>query len=81
MPDNQPDSKLRKLYPSLSDEELIVAEEHLEQYTALTARMYDRIQSDPAEYARFRQLVELRRYPEILNLKDGLHPENSANLR
>jgi hypothetical protein len=35
MPNNQPDPELKKLYPSLSDEELIVAEEHLAQYLAL----------------------------------------------
>lgn len=58
---NKPDPRLRKLYPHLSDEEMIIAEENLDAYIELTWNMYQRIRRDPEEYARFKKLVEERK--------------------
>jgi len=58
MSTNQPDPELRKLYPSLSDQELIVAEEKLTEYLGFALRVCNRIRRDPAEYAGFREMVE-----------------------
>ena len=57
----KPDPELRKLYPNLSDEELLEAEENLKGYLEVVLRIYERIRSDPEEYARFKKLVAERK--------------------
>lgn len=49
--------RLHALYPHLSGPELDAAEENFRRYVAITARMYDRIRSDPQAYARFQALT------------------------
>ena len=48
---------LRKLFPHWTEEQLQLAEERLERYLEISYRIYQRIISDPAEYARFQKLV------------------------
>jgi len=57
----EPDSKLRKLYPHLTDEELLESEENLRGYLEVVLRIYERIRKDPEEYARFKKLVAERK--------------------
>ncbi len=54
----EPDPELRKLYPNLTDEQLIEAEENLIGYLEVMMRIYERISSDPAQYAEFRKFIE-----------------------
>jgi hypothetical protein len=54
----EPDSKLRTIYPQLSDEELLIAEEKLDEYLRFTMRMYERIVRDPELYREFKVLTE-----------------------
>lgn len=53
----KPQVTIRDLYPGLTDEELQEADENLERYVELVLRIYERIRSDPAEYARFKSLT------------------------
>jgi hypothetical protein len=48
---------MRLLYPRLSKEELLQAEDNLDQYLLLLLRIYERIKADPESYARFRALT------------------------
>ncbi len=50
-------NEIRKLYPNLTDEELLEAEENLDRYLEHTLRLYERIKNDPVEYARFTKLL------------------------
>src|SRR5580698_8516673 len=56
--DNNVVPTIRDLYPNLSENELAIAEDNLEQYLLLMLRIYERIQADPESYARFRALTE-----------------------
>jgi hypothetical protein len=49
---------IRDLYPDFSEKELAAAEDNLERYLALVLRIYERVQTDPESYARFRALTE-----------------------
>jgi hypothetical protein len=53
----KPAPTLRALYPHLTDEELRVAQDTLEQYIALVLRIYERVAADPAGYAHLRSLL------------------------
>jgi hypothetical protein len=55
--------ELRDLYPTLSDEELMRAEENLKRYVESTLGLYERITSDPDAYARFQALTASIRNP------------------
>jgi hypothetical protein len=48
---------IRDLFPSLPDDKLAQIEDAVEQYLALVIRIYERIRSDPMEYAKFRRLT------------------------
>lgn len=49
---------IRDLYPDLTESELTIAGDNLEQYLLLMLRIFERIQSDPKSYAQFRALTE-----------------------
>ena len=55
---NEPDPKIRTLYPGLSEEDLLVARRRLSEYAELALRMYRRIASDPDQYRKLRTLTE-----------------------
>ena len=48
----------RDLYPHLTEHELQIGENNLEQYLLLVLRIYERICVEPESYARFRALTE-----------------------
>jgi hypothetical protein len=50
----EPDPMLRKLYPNLSDEELLNAEEKFDEYLEFTVRLHRRIATDPETYQKFK---------------------------
>ena len=58
---NEPDPKLRTVYPGLSEEELLVARGKLNEYGELALRIYRRIASDPDQYRKLRTLTERER--------------------
>jgi len=58
------DPQLRRLYPGLSDEELLQVQETFDLYLDHAVRMYERIRLDPVEHAKLRKLVEERRARE-----------------
>lgn len=49
-----PSSEIRRLYPQLSDAELVEAENNLNAYIELAVGMYARIQKDSEAYAKFK---------------------------
>jgi len=51
---------LRELYPEYTERELQAAEANLKRYAALLLRMYERLSSDPIEYARWKALTPPR---------------------
>ncbi len=55
---NQIDPEFRKLYPNLTDEQLMEAQENFDRYIEHAVKMFERIRKDPEEYARFMLLVE-----------------------
>lgn len=48
---------LRALYPELTEEQLHEADENVKNYLDLILRIYERVQSDPDSYTRFRNLT------------------------
>lgn len=48
---------LRKLYPGLSDDELLITEEKFDEYLEFTLRLYRRIVLDPEAYRKFKLLT------------------------
>ncbi len=50
----EPDPMLRKLYPHLTDEELLVAEENLIGYLEVVLRIYERIRQVPVAYKKLK---------------------------
>jgi len=52
-----PDPELRKLYPELTDAELIIAEDKLTEYMEFALRVYRRIAADPDSYRKFHILT------------------------
>jgi hypothetical protein len=52
-----PDPELRKLYPELTDDELILAEDKLTEYMEFALRVYRRIVADPDAYRKFQILT------------------------
>jgi hypothetical protein len=60
---------LAELYPNLTPEELVKAEENLDRYLQIVLRIYKRIKADPEEYARFRALTDSDSCP-TMNIKD-----------
>lgn len=53
----KPSPEIRKLYPNLTDEELLEAKKNLDAYLHLVLRMYDRICEDPEAYAKFEEVI------------------------
>ena len=53
-----PDPEFRKLYPHLSDKDLIAAQKNFDDYLDVVWRIYQRIKNDPTEYAKFKTLME-----------------------
>jgi hypothetical protein len=60
-----PDPELRKLYPELSDAELIVAEDKLTEYLEFALRVYRRIVTNPDAYRDFRVLRSQKKHFRI----------------
>ncbi len=58
-------SKLHELYPSLSPDDLKIAETNLKQYLKLALRVYERISRNPAEYARVTILTASKARPTM----------------
>ena len=56
---------LHELYPRLSPDDLKIAETNLKQYLKLALSIYDRISSDPAEYARITTLTASKTDPTM----------------
>lgn len=56
--ESKPTPTIRDLYPNLTDQELVIAEENIGQYLSLALRIYERILAEPESYARFRALTE-----------------------
>jgi hypothetical protein len=54
---NKRPTTIRDLYPRLSEEERIEAEENLTRYAELALRIYERITADPTGYAQFKSLT------------------------
>jgi predicted metalloendopeptidase len=52
--------QFRKLYPNLSAEELIEAQDNFYAYLDVVWSIYQRIAADPKEYSTFKKLVENR---------------------
>ena len=52
---------LRQLYPHLSDSQLEEADENLRQYVELALRVFERLEFDTEEWARFEALTVSRR--------------------
>jgi hypothetical protein len=48
---------IKDLYPNLSEEELRIAEENLDQYLEVVLRIYERILSDPEAYSKMERLL------------------------
>jgi len=71
-PKKEPDITIRDLYPHFTEEQLKDAEENLRRYLELALRIYERIRSNPDEYARFRSLTDLNR-------RLTMHPTGSIN--
>jgi hypothetical protein len=58
----QLDPELRNLYPNLTREELLRAEDNLGRYLQSTLDLYERIQTDPERYAKLKEeLARLKR--------------------
>jgi hypothetical protein len=54
----EPDPAIRRLYPDLGPEELLIAEETLDEYLRFTMRMYEQIASDPPIIPRVQSFDE-----------------------
>jgi hypothetical protein len=52
-----PDPELRKLYPELTDDELILAEDKLTEYMEFALRVYNRMAADHDAYRKFQILT------------------------
>lgn len=59
--DEDPADILRKAHPDCSPEQLIEAEEALDQYFEVVMRIYERILKDSELYEGFKALVKERR--------------------
>ena len=53
------------LFDALQGEDRIAAEERFRQYVNLALRVYQRLESDPQAYARFRTLTDSVYHPTI----------------
>lgn len=51
------------LYPDITANELSTAEDNLKRYLSVVLRIWERIRTDPEEYARFKALTAPRRNP------------------
>jgi len=74
----KPLPSVRDLYPSLSDDQAKEAEENLERYLELLLRIYERLQSDPDAYARFRTLTHPEKYHTIDPPKVAANNQSSS---
>ena len=75
--DNKPSlTTIRDLYPSLSEQEAVEAEENLTRYIQLTLQIYDRIREDPQLYALFRHLTASKSHPSMHGTK--VEPSNNS---
>jgi hypothetical protein len=75
--DNKPSPTIRDLYPSLSEQEAIEAEENLTRYIQLALQIYERIREDPELYAKFRHLTASKSHPSMHNT--NVEPSNNQN--
>ena len=78
--EKKPVPTIRDLYPDFTAEQLAVAEDNIEQYLTLVLRIYERIQSEPESYARFRALTEkIRAVSCKLSRSNPLPEANASN--
>jgi hypothetical protein len=60
---------IRDLYPKLSDQEAIEAEENLARYLQLALQIYERMRQDPELYTKFRHLTASESHPSMHDTK------------
>jgi hypothetical protein len=77
--DTNPALTIRDLYPHLTEKGLAEAEDNLERYLTLVLRIYERIQADPASYARLRTLTEKIRAVSCKPSGSNALPDANAN--
>jgi hypothetical protein len=77
--EKKPAPTIRDLYPDFTPEQLAVAEDNLEQYLTLVLRIYERIQSEPESYARFRALTEKIRAVSCKSSRSNPLPEANVS--
>jgi hypothetical protein len=66
------------LYPSLSEQQAMEAEESLSRYLQLALEIYKRIREDPQIYAKFKDLTGLKSHPSMH--ATGSNPTNESLL-
>jgi hypothetical protein len=66
---DKPALTIRDLYPKLSDQEAIEAEENLARYIQLALQIYERIREDPEIYTKFRHLTASKSHPSMHDTK------------
>jgi hypothetical protein len=76
--ERKPDPELRKLYPELTDAELIVAEDKLIEYLQFAVRLYRRIIADPDRYREF-QILTRREIDLTIDRERSNGYEDSTN--
>jgi len=54
MDDDKVDPTFRKLYPHLSEKELLEAHENLDRYLEHALRVHERLRADPKAWAQFK---------------------------
>jgi hypothetical protein len=77
-PSPQPEKTLRQLYPHLSDAQLAEANENLRQYVELALRVFERLELDTEEWARFETLTASRRDSRINHEKPQTNSPNDT---
>jgi hypothetical protein len=76
--DREPDPVLHKLYPELGREELLLAEEKLDEYLCFAMRLHERIVNGSAEYSRVRFLTK-NKVDRMIDHKGSNQNQSSTN--
>ena len=75
---NQKGTSLHQLYPHLSDSQLEEANENLRQYVELALRVFERLELDNEEWARFEALTASRRDSKMNHEKPKTNLQNDT---
>jgi hypothetical protein len=75
--DDKSKPTIRDLYPNLSEQQALEAEENLNRYLQLALQIYERIREDPQLYAEFKNLTASKREPNMHHAKS--HPSNNKH--